>query len=121
MGGGNEDAHIRPVLSVFRSLVAKGSGPAAGPVSDLPCAVTQDVSTIAVEPPPGWCPTEWMKRSCRPVWPLCGRDHNCRARTVQEAVAGRDEMGYEAAVPDRAASHRAPPAISFLNLISARG
>jgi serine/threonine protein kinase len=31
------------------------------------------------------------------------------------------ERGYEAAVPDRAASHRAPRASSFLYVISARG
>jgi hypothetical protein len=30
-------------------------------------------------------------------------------------------MGYEAAVPDKAASHEAPAASSFLYLISARG
>jgi hypothetical protein len=34
-------------------------------------------------------------------------------------VPARGEMGYEAAA--RAASQRAPPAISFLYLISARG
>jgi hypothetical protein len=35
--------------------------------------------------------------------------------------AGGDEMGYEAAVPERAASHDAPAASSFLYLMSARG
>ena len=36
-------------------------------------------------------------------------------------LTGRDEIGYEAAVPDRTASHEAPAASSFLYLISARG
>jgi hypothetical protein len=42
-------------------------------------------------------------------------------RQSKTSWPGHDEIGYEAAVPDRAASHRAPPAISFLYLISARG
>jgi len=40
---------------------------------------------------------------------------------LRDRPATRDEMGYEAAVPDKAASHRAPPAISFLYFISASG
>jgi hypothetical protein len=43
------------------------------------------------------------------------------ASTDSPRSPGRDEIGYEAAVPDRAVSHRAPSAISFLYLISARG
>jgi hypothetical protein len=39
----------------------------------------------------------------------------------QSKRPGRDKMGYDAAFPDKAAFHRALPAISFLYLISARG
>lgn len=44
-----------------------------------------------------------------------------RVRGAPYALTCRDEMGYEAAVSDRAASHDAPAASSFLYLISARG
>jgi hypothetical protein len=55
------------------------------------------------------------------VFSLYRRDHARRARNVPYALAGREEMGYEAAVPNRAASHEARAASSFLYLISARG
>ena len=83
--------------------------------------VSQDLSTMAVEPPPGWCPAEGSNELPSCVLSLYRRDHTWRARKVPYALAGRDETGYEAAVPDRTASHEAPAASSFLYLISARG
>jgi RNA polymerase sigma factor (sigma-70 family) len=40
---------------------------------------------------------------------------------ARDHVRAGAEMGYEAAVPERAAFHDAPAAISFLYLITARG
>ena len=47
--------------------------------------------------------------------------HPDRPSSSGRGCAGRDEMGYDAAVPERAVFHDAPAASSFLYLISACG
>ena len=112
------------------AVTLQGSKDNSSTISDLPTGseeisiehgVSQDLSTMAVEPPPGWCPAEGSNELPSCVLSLYRRDHTWRARKVPYALAGRDETGYEAAVPDRTASHEAPAASSFLYLISASG